>query len=112
LRRVFAGRFTIHQVADVLHVSNPGLQALALHCETVSTELVSAAPMPSVGLPVQATCGAVGAAYAALNGAIGVLARRAQTSAVKAAAAGTEFAIADAAGARQITAIGASVNRV
>jgi hypothetical protein len=99
-------------VADVLHVSEAGLQALAVHCETVSAALVSAAPIPTVGLPVQATTGAVGTAYAGVIRAVAVLAGRAQTSAVKAAAAGTEFAVTDATGAQQITAIGASINQV
>jgi hypothetical protein len=105
-------RFRLHRVAGVLHVSEAGLRALAVHCETVSAALVSAEPMPSVGLPVQATTSAVGTAYAGVNKAVAVLAGRAQTSAIKAAVAGTEFAVTDAAGAQLITAIGASIKQV
>jgi hypothetical protein len=95
-------------VAD-LRVSDAGLQALAAHCEMVSADLVAATPLPSVGLPVQATSGAVGAADAALGGAITVLSRRAQTSAVKSAVAGAQFAMTDTAGAQQAAAIGNSI---
>jgi hypothetical protein len=51
----------------VLRVSNEGLQVLAAHCDAVSAGLVAATPLPSLGLPVQATSGAVGSAYAALD---------------------------------------------
>lgn len=99
-------------MADVLQVSDAGLQVLAAHCETVSAELVAATPPPRVGLPIQATSGAVGAAHAALDGAIVVLAQRAQTSAVKSAVAGAQFATTDAAGAQQAAAVGASLPQV
>jgi hypothetical protein len=99
-------------VAGVLRVSEAGLQALVAHCETVSAALVSAQPMRSVGLPVQATDMAVGTAYAGVSTAVSVLARRAQTSAVKGAIAGTEFAVNDAASAQQITAFGAAIKQV
>ena len=99
-------------MADVLRVSDEGLQVLAAHCEKVSAELVAATPLPRVGLPIQATSGAVGAAHAALDAAITVLARRAQTSAVKSAAAGAEFATTDAVGAQQAAAIATSIPRV
>lgn len=72
-------------MSDVLRVSEAGLQVLAAHCEMVSAGLVAATRLPSAGPPMQATSGAVGAAYAALDGAISVLAGRAQTSAVKVA---------------------------
>jgi hypothetical protein len=98
-------------MADVLQVSDAGLQVLAAHCETVSAESVAATP-PRVGLPIQATSGAVGAAHAALDGAIAVLAQRAQTSAVKSAVAAAQFATTDAAGAQQAAAIGASLPQV
>jgi hypothetical protein len=98
-------------VAD-LRVSDAGLQALAAHCEKVSAELVAATPLPSVGLPVQATSGAVGAAHAALDAAITVLSRRAQTSAVKSAVVSAQFAMTDTAGAQQVGAIGASISQV
>lgn len=97
---------------DVLRVSNEGLQILAAHCDEVSAGLAAATPVPSAGPPIQATSGAVGAAYAALDGAIIVLAGRAQTSAVKAAAAGTEFAVTDSAGAQEVAAVGAAINQV
>lgn len=99
-------------MADVFRVSDAGLQVLAAHCEMVSAELVAATPLPSVGLPIQATSGAVSAAHAALDGAITVLARRAQTSAVKSAVAGAQFATTDAAGAQQVATIGASIPQV
>jgi hypothetical protein len=99
-------------VADVLRVSNEGLQILAAHCDEVSAGLVAATPSPSVGRPNQATSGAVGTCYAALDGVITVLAGRAQTSAIKVAAAGTEFAGTDSAGAQQVAGIGASVTQV
>jgi hypothetical protein len=99
-------------VADVFRVSDEGLQALAAHCERVSAELVAATLVPRIGLPIQATSGAVGATHAALDGAIGVLAERAQMSAVKSALAGAEFAATDADGAQQASAIGASIPRV
>jgi hypothetical protein len=60
-------------VADVLRVSDEGLQALAARCEMVSAALVAATPLPRVGLPVQATSGAVGVAHAALDKAITAL---------------------------------------
>ncbi|MCV7029076.1 hypothetical protein [Mycobacterium sherrisii] len=96
-------------MADVLQVSDEGLQVLAAHCEKVSAQLVAATPLPRVGLPTQATSGAVGAAHAALGGAIVVLARRAQTSAVKSAVAGAEFAMTDTNGAQQAAAIAPSI---
>jgi hypothetical protein len=99
-------------VADVLRVSSAGLQVLAAHCEMVSAELVAAAPLPRVGLPIQATSGAVGAAHAAVDATITVLAGRAQTSAVKSAVAGAEFAMTDTAGAQQLGAIGTSISQV
>ncbi|ORV48022.1 hypothetical protein AWC05_05560 [Mycobacterium florentinum] len=77
-------------MADALRVSDAGLQVLAAHCEPISAELVAAAPLPRVGLPIQATSGAVGAAHAAVGGAITALARRVQTSAVKSAMAGAK----------------------
>jgi hypothetical protein len=98
-------------VADVLRVSDEGLQALAAHCEMVSAALVAATPLPRVGLPIQATSGAVGAAHAALDKAIGVLSARAQTSAVKSAVAGAQFAVADTAGAQQAAAVGHSISQ-
>ena len=96
-------------MADVLHVSDAGLQALSARCDAVAADLVAATPSPSVGLPIQATSGAVVTAYSALNRAITVLSRRAQTSAVKSAAAGTKFTVADTAGARQVAAIAGSL---
>jgi hypothetical protein len=99
-------------VADVLRVNDAGLQVLAAHCEMVSAELVAATPLPSVGLPVQATSGAVGAAHAALDAAITVLSRRVQTSAVKSVAADAQFAMTDTAGAQQAAAIGTSISQV
>ncbi|MEM6109754.1 hypothetical protein AAHS21_26485 [Mycobacterium sp. 050272] len=99
-------------MADVLRVSDEGLQALAAHCETVSAELVAATPLPKVGLPIQATSGAVGATRAAVGGVIAKLAQRAQTSAVKSAMAGAEFATTDTDGAQQAAAIAASIPRV
>ncbi|MEE3062825.1 MAG: hypothetical protein VYA67_02520 [Actinomycetota bacterium] len=99
-------------MADVLRVSDEGLQVLAAHCETVSAELVAATPLPRVGLPIQATSGAVGATHAAVGEVITVLAQRAQTSAVKSAMAGAEFAANDTAGAQQAAAIAASIPRV
>jgi hypothetical protein len=99
-------------VADLLRVSNAGLQALAAHCEMVSAELVAATPLPSVGLPIQATSGAVVAAHAALDAAITVLSRRAQTSAVKSAVVSAQFAMTDTAGAQQAAAIVSSISQV
>jgi hypothetical protein len=92
-------------VADVLRVSNEGLQLLAAHCDAVSAGLAAATPLPSFGPPIQATSGAVGAVYAALDGAITVLAGRTQATAVKAALAGTEFAASDGAGAQAVAAV-------
>jgi hypothetical protein len=97
-------------VADELRVSNAGLQLLAAHCETVSTELIAATPRPSVGLPIQATSAAVGIAYAALSGAVTVLAGRAQTSGIKAAATGGSFVATDDAGARNFAAVNGSIS--
>jgi hypothetical protein len=99
-------------VADVLRVSDAGLQVLAAHCEKVSAELVAATPLPSVGLPIQAKSAAVGAAHAAVDATITVLALRAQTSAVKSAVAGAQFAMTDAAGAQQAAAVGNSIPNV
>ncbi|MEZ0350835.1 hypothetical protein [Mycobacterium sp. pR1184] len=99
-------------MADVLRVSDEGLRVLAAHCETVSAELVAAAPLPKVGLPIQATSGAVGAAHAAVTGVIAALAQRAQTSAVKSAMTGAEFAMTDTDGAQQAAAIAASIPRM
>lgn len=99
-------------MAGVLHVSEAGLRALAAHCETVSAALVSAGPIPSGGLSVQATTSAVATVYAGANEAVAVLAGRAQTSAVKAAGVATDFAVTDAAGAQQIAALGASIKQV
>jgi hypothetical protein len=99
-------------VADVLGVSDAGLQALAAHCETVSAGMVAAAPVPSVGLPIQATSGAVGAAHAAVEEVITALAERAQTSTVKSALTGAQFATTDAAGAQQAAAVGNSIPQV
>lgn len=82
---------------------------MAVQCEKVSAALMSAVPTPSVGLPVQARTGAVGTAHAAVIRAGTVLAGRAHTSAVSAAAAATEFAVTDAGGAQQVGAIGASM---
>jgi hypothetical protein len=96
-------------VADALRVSDAGLEALAAHCEMVSAQLVAATPLPSVGLPVQATSVAVGAAHAAVGEVITVLSRRAQTNAIKSAVAGAEFAMTDAAGAQQAAAIATSI---
>jgi hypothetical protein len=73
-------------VADALRVSNEGLHVLAAHCDAVSARLMATTPMSSVALPIQATSGAVGAAYAALDGAIITLAGRAQATAIKASA--------------------------
>jgi hypothetical protein len=109
---VFVARFRLQQVADALHVNDAGLQALAVHCDAVAAGVVAATPSPSMGPPIQATSGAVATVYAALDGAITVLSRRAQTTAVKSAAAGSQFAATDAVGARQAAAIGASVSRV
>jgi hypothetical protein len=97
--------FRLDEVADVLRVSNEGLQVLAAHCDTVSAALVAAAPLPSVVLPIQATSGAVGSAYAAIGAVVTTLAGRAQKSAVKAALAGAEFVSTDAAGAQTVAAI-------
>jgi hypothetical protein len=99
-------------VADVLRVSNEGLQLLAAHCEMVSAELVAVTALPSVGLPIQATSGAVGAAHGAVDGAIAVLSRRAQTSAVESAVAGAEFEMTNIAGAQQAAAIATSIPQV
>ncbi|BAX91675.1 hypothetical protein [Mycobacterium shigaense] len=88
-------------MAEILRVSDAGLQALAAHCETVSAQLVAAAPLPRVGLPIQPTSGAVGAAHAVVGDVITALARRAKTSAVKAALTGTQFAATDTACAQQ-----------
>ncbi|WP_096290224.1 hypothetical protein [Mycobacterium ahvazicum] len=99
-------------MADVFRVSNEGLQVLAAHCATVSAELVAATPLPRVGLAIQATSGAVGATHAALDEAIATLAQRAQTSALKSAMAGTEFAATDIDGAQQAAALGASIPQV
>lgn len=99
-------------MAEVLRVSDAGLHALAAHCETVSAELVAATPLPSVGLPIQATSGAVGAAHAAVEKVISALAERAQTSAVKSGLAGTQFAATDTDGAQQAAAVGDSIPRV
>jgi hypothetical protein len=99
-------------VADVFRVSNEGLQALAAHCERVSAELVAATPMPRVGLAIQATSGAVGVTHAAIDGAIAVLAERAQMSAVKTALASAQFAATDADGAQQAATLGASLPQV
>ena len=96
----------------MLRVSNEGLQALAAHCDAVSASLVTATPLPSAGLPVQATSGAVGAAYAALDSVITTLAGRAQASAVKAAVAGAEFVASDSAGAQSVAALGTSIAQV
>lgn len=85
---------------------------LAAHCGKVSAELMAATPPPRIGLPIQATSGAVGAVHAALGAAIAALARRAQASAVKLAAAGAEFALTDANGAQQAAAIGDSIPQV
>jgi hypothetical protein len=104
-------RLKLGDVAVVLLVSDAGLRVLAAHCEMVSAELV-AATLPSVGLPIQATSAAVGAAHAAVDATITVLGRRAQTSAVKSAVAGAQFAMTDAAGAQQVAAIGASLSQV
>lgn len=102
----------LNGVADVLHVTNAGLQVLAAHCEMVSAELTAAIPLPSVGLPIQATSCAVCAAHAALDGAVTVLSQRAQTSAVKSAVAGAQFAMTDAAGAQQAAAVDNSISQV
>ncbi|OBA59388.1 hypothetical protein A5647_17120 [Mycobacterium sp. 1100029.7] len=99
-------------MADVFEASGEGLQALAAHCTMVSAELVAATPVPRVGLPVQATSGAVGATHAAVDGVITALAHRAQSSAVKSAVAGAQFAMTDAAGARQAAALVASISKV
>ncbi|WP_264001599.1 hypothetical protein [Mycobacterium florentinum] len=40
-------------MADALRVTDAGLQVRAAHCETISAELVAAAPLPRVGLPIQ-----------------------------------------------------------
>ncbi|WAJ44707.1 hypothetical protein OK015_27005 [Mycobacterium sp. Aquia_216] len=99
-------------MAVVLRVSDAGLQVLAAHCEMVSAELVAATPLPSAELPIQATSAAVGAAHTAVDATITVLAQRAQTSAVKSAVAGTQFAMTDAAGAQQVAAISASLSQL
>jgi hypothetical protein len=99
-------------VADVLRVSDAGLQALATHCEKVSAELVAATSLPSVGLPIQATSAAVGAAHAAVADVITVLSGRVQTNAVKSAVAGAQFAMTDAAGAQQAAAVTTSIPKV
>lgn len=96
----------------MLRVSNEGLQELAAHCGAVSAGLVAATPLPCVGLPTQATSGAVGTAYVALDEAITTLAGRAQTSAVKAAVMGAGFVVTDGAGAQSVAAIGASIDQV
>jgi hypothetical protein len=93
------------EVADALRVSNQALQILAAHCDSVSASLVAATPLPSVAPPTQATSGAVGTAYAAIDCMISSLAGRAQTSAVKVSVAGAEFAATDAAGAQSVGAI-------
>jgi hypothetical protein len=99
-------------MADVLQVSDEGLQVLAAHCEKVSAELVAATPLARVGLLIQATSGAVGATHAALDAAIAVLAQRAQTSAVKSAVAGVEFAMTDTNGAQLAAAVAPSTPQV
>jgi hypothetical protein len=98
-------------VADVLHVSDAGLQDLSAHCDAVAADLVAATPSARVGLPAQATSGAVVTAYAALDGATMALARRAQTYSVKSAVAGAQFALTDSLGARLAAAIGASMSK-
>ena len=98
---------------DVLQVSQEGLQVLAAHCEAAAAGLVAATALPSVGgLPNQATAGAVGAAHAAVGRAVKVLARRGQTTAVKAAKAGAEFAGTDDAAARNLADIGSTAAAV
>ena len=98
---------------DVLQVSQEGLQVLAAHCEAAAAGLVAATALPSVGgLPNQATAGAVGAAHAAVGRAVKVLARRGQTTAIKAATAGAEFAVTDDAGARNLAGIGSTAAAV
>jgi hypothetical protein len=109
---MFAPPFRLHQVADVLHVSDAGLQALASHSDAVAVSLMAATPSPSAGLPIQVTSCAVGNVYAALDGAITVLSRRAQTCAIKSAVAGAQFRVTDANGAGQAAAVGVSISPV
>lgn len=98
-------------MVGVLRVSHAGLQALAAHCEAVSSSLVALSPRPSAGLPAQATSNAVGTAYTALGRAITVMAARGQTTRVKASKAGATFAVSDDATARELAAIGGSMAR-
>lgn len=96
----------------VLRVNNAGLEALVAHCEAVAARLVAATPAPIVARPAQATSGAVDAAYTTLGGAVSILARRAQTNAVKAAVASAEFVVTDGVGAQNIATVGVSLDRV
>lgn len=89
----------------MLRVRDQGLQVLAAHCGAVAASLIAATPPASVGLPVQATSGAVGSACAAIDGVITTLARRAQTSATKAALSNGEFIATDGAGAHAVASI-------
>lgn len=89
----------------MLQVSNEGLQALAAHCATVSVDLMAKKPVPSVGLPTQATSAAVVAGSAAVGCAVTVLAGRAHTRGVKAATAGAGFAVNESAAARDLAAL-------
>jgi hypothetical protein len=99
-------------LTGVLRVSDDGLQLLAAYCEAMSARLVAATPVPSVGLPTQATSGAVGTAYVALGGAVTALAGRVQTSGAEAAAAGVDFVVTDDAAAHDLGAIGGRIDGV
>lgn len=77
---------------------------MAAQVHGVGAELVGAAPPPSVGLAVQATAAAVGAANAALSDAMAVLAGRVQMTGAKLTAAGVGFVAQDGAGAHRIAA--------
>ena len=98
-------------MVGVLRVSGDGLQAVAAHCAAVAEALLVAAPVPCVGLPVQATSGAVGAAGAAVGGVVTVLAGRVQTRGVNAVQSGAGFVVTDDTGARDIAAVGASIEK-
>lgn len=93
----------------LLQVSNGGLQALAAHCGAVSARLVAATPVPSGGLAIQATAGAVGHADSALVRAVPVLAGRAQTRGADAARAGAEFDTTDDTGAHNLATVSAPI---
>lgn len=90
----------------VLEVCDEGLRALSGQCTGVASRLASQVPVPAVGPLTQATVGAVGSAYTALDETASVLAARVHTTGRSLTISARRYVSNDEASAQQLDALG------